>query len=215
MDEVPSQPPPRSAGTAPTPPLRSFLRKKRRTSVGDLIIPLVALGLAFTLFYMLSQRRLVANIMALNDTDKPLTLQVNLEKVRVEPGGAGTMQVYHVSGEAMDVLSGGGVVETVSLPDQTPAWVIYNMKGKSSAVVVDYSWAYGVDGKRNTSGPPFKVVANLRAQKLFTFGDAVVLGPDDPLPTTYQEGKPLLKVERVPELQLKEPDQYLREKMKS
>lgn len=217
MEDAPVQPPPppdpatRPPGTARTAPLREFIRKRKKTTVGDLFIPLMAIALAFSLFYVLSQRRLIANVMALNDSDKPLTLQVNMERLHVHPGGSDKMAVYHVNGEFMDVLSGGGTVESVRLPDITPAWVIYNMQGRSSAVVVDYTWAYGADGKRSSSGPQFKVLANLKKDKLFTFGDAVVLGPNDPLPTTYADQRPLLKVERVPDPSTPEP--YLREKL--
>lgn len=220
MDDAPSQPPPpsppasRPPDRARTPALREFLRKNRRTQLSDLIVPLVALGLACTLFYLLSQRQLVANILAVNDSDKPLTVQVNLERMKVAPGRSDRLRVYHVSGESMDVLAGGGIVESVRLPDVTPAWVFYNIQGKASLLVVQCNWSYGADGKRNTSGgPQFKVLANLKQEKIFTFGDAVVLGPEEPLPEIYTDVRPLLKVIRVPVLDLKTPDAYLRENL--
>ncbi len=218
MDDAPAQPPPpppplRPPSTAPTPALREFTRKRKKTGLSDLIVPLVTIGLAMTLFYLLSQRQLVANIFALNDGPQPLTVQVNLERLRVNPGKSGTFQVYHVSGESMDLLAGGGTLESIRLPDVTPAWVIYNTQGKSSAVVVDYSWAYGADGRRSANGPQFKVLANLQEHRIFTFGEATVLGPDEPLPASYTGGKPLLKVVRVPQLELKTPENYLRDNM--
>lgn len=221
MDDAPSQPPPPPPPPAPrpqdrpgTPPLREFVRKSKRTRLSDLIVPLVAIGLACTLFYLLSQRQLVANILAVNDTELPLTIQVNLERLRVERGRSQKMQVYHVSGETLDVLTRGGILESITLPDHTPAWVIYNIQGKASVLVVQCNWAYGPDGKRKKVGPQFEVLANLMQNKVFLFGDAVVLGPEEALPDTYTDPRPLLKVFRVPVLDLKTPDQYLRENLR-
>lgn len=208
-----NEPPRRQDPRATAVPMREFKRTKRSTTLADLWIPLVALGLAATIFYLQFQRKLIADVLAVNDTRFKLTLQLNLERLPLEPGESGKMRVFHVGGESLEVLSGGGTTESIYLPNTSPAWVIYNVGGVANLLLVDYTWAYGADGERNTAGPQFKVVANLKANKLFTCGEAEVLGPDEKLPQRYQGKRPLLKVERVPTSALEFPETYLREQL--
>jgi hypothetical protein len=192
------------------PPSKLFALRKPKPSWTDWAFPLLMVGLAVGIFYWrFHQGGLRTEVIAVNGSHRGMTMQIGVNRHKVPRGGSVRVTVWNASGEEINILNRQGVDESKVIPSPPPPVAIYNINGAANLLLVDYSWAYS-----GSSGPKFKVIANLRGERLYpVLDDADVLGPNEDLPRKREGMRPIYKVERMPADAMEFPDGYLRGKL--